>query len=1202
MSGSMGSLSDRPLISLKLKPSMSEVAFSQQWRYGIAVLCVVLALLLTLPLQPLIAALNFPLFWVSVLIALLIGLQNLSLRQRQRQAEADYHSLLNTANEGIWIIDAQGRTNYVNQPLAEMFAYTVQEMLERSIFDFMDEGLWSDAQQYLEGSQQEIKQQFISFRRQDGSVLSCVASTTPRLDQRGTFIGTLLMLTDMTECQQVESSPHNRRVLRDITLAKPAQEELQCLQDDLEQQVQTMDTILSASHDHFYMFDRDGRFIYASRPGLQALGLQKSDIIGKTEGELGFPPEVIEQHKQRREAVFTTGETLTGETSVLTVDGVRQHQYMLIPIPDASGSVQVVVATSRDVTEPRQAQEELRQYRDHLEELVAARTAELSTTIEQLNQEIRQRQRAEAALKESEAYYQSLVDVLPLNLFCKDLEGRIAFANQAFLATVGMSLDECLGKTVYDLYPKQLADQYAADDARLIQRGEVLDIIERHKAPAADEMIDVQVLKAPLRDASGVIIGTQGIFWDITERKRAEEKLHRSEAHLAEAQKIAHIGSWEFDVTTQVITWSDEVSRIFGIDPAQPAPTYSEFIQKFHPDDQEILQNAVDAAIAQGKSYQLDLRILRPDNSLRHIGARGQVNFNSEGQVVCLFGTILDITERKQAEEALRESEERLRQVFAQAPIGIALAAPNGQLKQVNQALCQMLGYAEAELIALNYAEITHPEDLVYELPYIKQCCTGEISSYQLEKRYLKKNGDILFAHLSCGAVRDRQEKVIYGIGMIQDITERKQAEQELQRQIQYRQLLAEIAFRIRESLQIEMILETTVTELQKLLQADRVLFYRVLPNHQGKVVAEAVVPGWPSTLGRELVDHCFEAKYLKQYQQEIHVWPDVEQAGFQPCHLKMLRQFSIRANLIVPILLKDKLWGLLFVHQCSAPRQWNQFEVDLLRQLADQVSIALAQAELLEQATCHSQELARSNGELEQFAYVASHDLQEPLRTLASYAKLVSRRYSGQLDEKGSRFIQYIMEEALRMQALINDLLRYSRVGRQAQNFAPVKCAAVFDIVVRRLEGAIANSGANVTRDDLPTVMADETQLVQLFQNLLSNAIKYRSEEPPVVHVAAQRQEGQWLFWVRDNGIGIDPKYAERIFVIFQRLHTQDEYSGTGIGLAIAAKIVERHGGGVLGGGETREGGKIFFTIPDPGVSPCSVACVREADLHQSQ
>jgi hypothetical protein len=295
-----------------------------------------------------------------------------------------------------------------------------------------------------------------------------------------------------------------------------------------------------------------------------------------------------------------------------------------------------------------------------------------------------------------------------------------------------------------------------------------------------------------------------------------------------------------------------------------------------------------------------------------------------------------------------------------------------------------------------------------------------------------------------------------------------------------------------------------------------------------------------------------------------------------------MLQKLSIKANLIVPIFLKNKIWGMLFVHQCSAPRQWNHLEIELLRQLADQVSIALAQAELLEQEMCYAQELARSNRELEQFAYVASHDLQEPLRTLASYAKLLSRRYEDQLDAKANRFIRYILEEALRMQALINDLLRYSRVGRQPQNFAPCDCAAVFDVVVQRLEGAIANSGATVTGNDLPTVFADETQLIQLFQNLISNALKYRSPELPVVQVAAVQQEGQWLFSVRDNGIGIEPKYAERIFMIFQRLHTQEEYSGTGIGLAIAAKIVERHGGRIWVESELGQGAIFYFTIPN--------------------
>ncbi len=993
---------------------------------------------------------------VLVLCIIVISTYCVWLRQRQQQAEADYQNLLSIANEGIWIVDAEGRTTYVNQRLSEILGYTVEEMLARPVFDFMDNEVPVDAQQHFARSPQGIKQQSISFRRQDGSLLSCTVSTTPRLDRHGTFIGTLITLTDMTENKQ-------------------AQEELRSLQDQLQQQVQIMDTILSASPDHFYMFDRDGCFLYASRPGLQALGLQKSDLVGKTEQDLGFPPELIEQHKQRREAVFATGETLIGKTSVPTVDGVRQHEYMLSPICDASGSVQFIVATSRDVTEQMQAQEELRHYRSHLEELVSMRTAELAQTIEQLNQEI-------------------------------------------------------------------------------------------------------------------------------VEHRQAEEQLRRSEAYLAEAQKIGHIGSWEFDVATQTITWSDEVFRIFGLDPEQSAPTYLQHLQQIHPDDRELWQSTVQTAIAQGTCYRFDFRILQPDGSLRYVNTRGKVRCNEQEQVTQLFGTVLDITERKQAEEALRESEEQLRQVFTQAPIGIVLGTPDRKLKQVNQAFCQMLGYTEAELITRNSAELTHPEDLTIDISYVEQCRKGEISGFQLEKRYLKNNGDILFAHVTGSMIRDQQGNVICELGMVKDITEYKQAEQELQRQTQYRQLLAEIAFRIRESLQIEVILLTTVTELQKLLQADRVLFYRLLPNCKGKVVAEAVMPGWPTTLGRELVDHCFESEYLKQYQQEIHAWSDVEKAGFQPCHLAMLRQFRIQANLIVPILLKDKIWGILFVHQCSAPRQWNPIEIDLLRQLADQLSLALTQAEMLEQEIRHSQELVRSNAELEQFAYVASHDLQEPLRTIASYAKLLSRRYSGQLDEKGTRFIQYIMEEALRMQALINDLLKYSRVGRQPQNFTLCDCGVVFDTVVSRLEGAINDSGATVIRGELPTVMADETQLVQLFQNLIGNAIKYRSQEPPVVQVAAQRQEGHWLFWVRDNGIGIDPKYAQRIFVIFQRLHTQDEYSGTGIGLAIASKIVERHAGRIWVESELGQGATFYFTIPENGASSCSPPSIGRSELPKSQ
>jgi two-component system, chemotaxis family, sensor kinase Cph1 len=237
---------------------------------------------------------------------------------------------------------------------------------------------------------------------------------------------------------------------------------------------------------------------------------------------------------------------------------------------------------------------------------------------------------------------------------------------------------------------------------------------------------------------------------------------------------------------------------------------------------------------------------------------------------------------------------------------------------------------------------------------------------------------------------------------------------------------------------------------------------------------------------------------------------------------------------------------------------------------------------------TRQAEELARSNTELQQFAYVASHDLQEPLRMMASFVQLLAKRYKGQLDADADEFIDYIVDGAARMQRLINDLLNYSRVGSRGKDFAPTDCAAVLRTVCANLRAAIEESGAVVITDPLPTVIADETQLVQLFQNLLSNAIKFRGDKPARIYIGAERRANEWLFRLRDNGIGIEPQYVERIFLIFQRLHGRSRYPGTGIGLAIAKKIVERHAGRIWVESELGKGSTFYFTLP-----------AREPDRH---
>jgi PAS domain S-box-containing protein len=280
--------------------------------------------------------------------------------------------------------------------------------------------------------------------------------------------------------------------------------------------------------------------------------------------------------------------------------------------------------------------------------------------------------------------------------------------------------------------------------------------------------------------------------------------------------------------------------------------------------------------------------------------------------------------------------------------------------------------------------------------------------------------------------------------------------------------------------------------------------------------------------------------------------------------------QSSVEANLVS----KD---GRMIPHYFTGLRFISDNRRYLIGTGIDITKIKLAEEALQRTAD----ELARSNADLKQFAYVASHDLREPLRSITGFAKLLQKRYKGKLDEKADEFIDYISDGVKRMEGLIHDLLEYSQVDRKGKDFAPVNCSVALQEAINNLRSAIEESGAELSYDLLPTVIADFSHLSRLFQNLISNAIKFRSSESLKIRISVQQKGDEWIFSVRDNGIGIDPQFFERIFLIFQRLHTTREYEGTGLGLAICKKIVERHGGQIWVESAQGKGSTFYFTIP---------------------
>ncbi len=496
--------------------------------------------------------------------------------------------------------------------------------------------------------------------------------------------------------------------------------------------------------------------------------------------------------------------------------------------------------------------------------------------------------------------------------------------------------------------------------------------------------------------------------------------------------------------------------------------------------------------------------------------------------------------ELESIEKALSTSRERYRLLVELAPdlIGVAV---DQKIVLINPAGARMLGATEpAQLLGYPVLDLVHPDWRKQAAERICGLTQGQTLPL-VEEKWLRLDGAAIDVQVTATPFVDQDGPAIQVVA--RDITARKRAEAALRKAER----------------RLEGMLQTMVDGMVAVDLNGHIVY----ANHSAEQILGIHRDEIP---GRNYADANW-----RQVDEHNQPFP-LEQLPVAT----VLRERRAVENVEHGIILPDETVRWLSVNAAPLLDERNQmygvvasFRDVTERQQTDQ------------QLRRYASELERSNQELQDFAYAVSHDLQEPLRMVISYLQLLERRYKGQLDASADDFIAFAVDGALRMQTMIKDLLAYSRVDVRGKEFVPVDCEQILADVLNNLQLTIVESQAIVSHDPLPTVSGDPVQLTQLLQNLVGNAIKFHGQEPPRVHISAERDQDAWRFSVRDNGIGIDPRHFQRIFMVFQRLHTREEYEGTGIGLALCKRIVERHGGRIWVESIPAQGATFFFTIP---------------------
>ena len=742
--------------------------------------------------------------------------------------------------------------------------------------------------------------------------------------------------------------------------------------------------------------------------------------------------------------------------------------------------------------------------------------------------------------KESGAKYRGLLEAAPDAMVVVNQTGEIVLLNVQAEKQFGYSRNELVGQKVKNVIPEGFAERLIADgtrsaaDALAQQIGTGIELIARRKNGTE---FPIEIMLSPLESAEGTLV--TAAIRDISVRKAAEKHLGQMEGRYRGLLEAAPDAMVVVNQGGEIVLLNVQAEKQFGY---RRDELVGQKVKNIIPEgfaERLIADGTRTAAeaLAQQIGTGIELIARRKDKSEFPIEIMLSPLESAEGTLVT--AAIRDISVRRAAERHLAQMEGRYRGLLEAAPDAMVVVNQGGEIVLLNVQAEKQFGYSRDELVGQQVKNII-PEGFAERLIADGTRSAADALAQQIgtgiELIARRKNRSEFPIEIMLSPLESAEGTLV--TAAIRDISVRRAAEKHLaQMEGRYRGLL--------EAAPDAMVVVNQGGEIVLLnVQAEKQFGYS-----RDELVGQKVKNIIPEGFAERLVADALRSVEDALAQQ---IGTGIELTGRR----KDRSEFPIEL-MLSPL---ESAEGILVTAAVRDITTRKKAEANLLNKM---------------------EELNRSNEELGQFAYIASHDLQEPLRIVASYTQLLSRRYKGKLDSDADEFIAFAVDGASRMQRLIQDLLAYSRVGTKGRDLVEISSEEALGQALINLRIAIEDRGALVTHDPLPDVVADDMQLIQLFQNLIGNAIKYQSSGIPKVHISAARNGGKrWTFSVKDNGLGIDPRYFEKIFGMFQRLHKREEFAGTGIGLAICKKIVERHGGSISVESQPGQGSTFRFAI----------------------